>query len=101
MFSFVQAVAGAEAGVTMLSPFVGGVLNWHVSNIQKKAYTTEEHPGVQSTIKIYNYFKKFGYKTAVMGAYLTNLGKNYKRCITKLYASLILEVCSNIFVWWR
>lgn len=75
MFGFVQAVACAEAGITMIARFVGGVLNWHTTNMDKKTFTIEEHPGIQSAKRIYNYIKKFGYKTAVMGAYLTTVGK--------------------------
>ena len=67
LFSFAQAVACAEAGVTLISPFVGRIYDWH-----KKARGAEiapdEDPGVSSVTRIYNYFKKFGYRTQVMGA---------------------------------
>jgi transaldolase len=67
LFSFAQAVACAEAGVTLISPFVGRIYDWH-----KKARGAEippdEDPGVASVTRIYNYYKKFGYTTQVMGA---------------------------------
>lgn len=76
LFSFAQAVACAEAGVTLISPFVGRILDWSVANTDKKTYTGEEDPGVISVTKIYNYYKKFGYKTVVMGASFRNIGKD-------------------------
>ncbi|XP_043438036.1 transaldolase isoform X1 [Prionailurus bengalensis] len=75
LFSFAQAVACAEAGVTLISPFVGRILDWHVANTDKKAYEPLEDPGVKSVTKIYNYYKKFGYKTIVMGASFRNTGE--------------------------
>ncbi|XP_007947490.1 transaldolase [Orycteropus afer afer] len=72
LFSFAQAVACAEAGVTLISPFVGRILDWHVANTDKKSYEPLEDPGVKSVTKIYNYYKKFGYKTIVMGASFRN-----------------------------
>lgn len=75
LFSFAQAVACAEAGVTLISPFVGRILDWHVANTEKKAYEPLEDPGVRSVTKIYNYYKKFGYKTIVMGASFRNTGE--------------------------
>jgi transaldolase len=63
LFSFAQAVACAEAGVTLISPFVGRITDWH-----KKQRGADEDPGVASVTRIYNYFKKFGYETQVMGA---------------------------------
>lgn len=74
LFSFAQAVACAEAGVTLISPFVGRILDWHVANT-KKSYEAKEDPGVLSVTKIYNYYKKFGYKTVVMGASFRNVGE--------------------------
>ncbi|KXJ79364.1 hypothetical protein RP20_CCG001175 [Aedes albopictus] len=68
LFSFAQAVACAEAGVTLISPFVGRILDWYVANTDKKSFEPEQDPGVVSVTKIYNYYKKFGYKTVVMGA---------------------------------
>ncbi|CAJ0943642.1 unnamed protein product [Ranitomeya imitator] len=75
LFSFAQAVACAEAGVTLISPFVGRILDWHVANSDKKSYEPSEDPGVKSVTKIYNYYKKFGYKTIVMGASFRNTGE--------------------------
>lgn len=75
LFSFAQAVACAEAGATLISPFVGRILDWHVANTDKKTYRPCEDPGVVSVTKIYNYYKKFGYKTIVMGASFRNTGE--------------------------
>lgn len=75
LFSFAQAVACAEAGVTLISPFVGRILDWYVSNTDKKEFEPEQDPGVVSVTKIYNYYKKFGYKTVVMGASFRNTGE--------------------------
>ncbi|XP_049791060.1 transaldolase [Schistocerca nitens] len=75
LFSFCQAVACAEAGVTLISPFVGRILDWYVANTSQKKYEPEEDPGVQSVTKIYNYYKKFGYQTVVMGASFRNIGE--------------------------
>ena len=76
LFSFAQAVACAEAGVTLISSFVGRILDWHVANTDKKSYEPQEDPGVKSVTKIYNYYnKKFGYKTIVMGASFRNIGE--------------------------
>ncbi|XP_015358568.1 transaldolase [Marmota marmota marmota] len=75
LFSFAQAVACAEAGVTLISPFVGRILDWHVAHTDKKSYEPLEDPGVKSVTKIYNYYKKFGYKTIVMGASFRNTGE--------------------------
>ncbi|XP_037087741.1 probable transaldolase [Pollicipes pollicipes] len=75
LFSFAQAVACAEASVTLISPFVGRILDWHVANTDKKKFEPREDPGVISVTKIYNYYKKFGYKTVVMGASFRNTGE--------------------------
>lgn len=75
LFSFSQAVACAEAGVTLISPFVGRILDWYVASTGKKSYEANEDPGVVSVTKIYNYYKKFGYKTQVMGASFRNTGE--------------------------
>lgn len=75
LFSFSQAVACAEAGVTLISPFVGRILDWYVANTDQKSYAPTEDPGVVSVTKIYNYYKKFGYKTQVMGASFRNTGE--------------------------
>merc|ERR1712230_268379 len=67
MFSLVQAIAGAEAGAYLISPFVGRILDWYKA-ATKKEYTKEEDPGVKSVQQIFNYYKKHGYNTIVMGA---------------------------------
>ncbi len=71
LFSFPQAVACAEAGVQLISPFVGRILDWYKKSTGK-TYAAEEDPGVISVRKIYSYYKKFGYKTEVMGASFRN-----------------------------
>ncbi|MFO1042551.1 MAG: transaldolase [Planctomycetaceae bacterium] len=74
LFSFAQAVACAEAGVQLISPFVGRILDWYKAAM-KRDYAGAEDPGVQSVTQIYNYYKKFGYKTEVMGASFRNIGE--------------------------
>ena len=90
MFSQAQAIAGAEAGAFLISPFVGRILDWYKAN-HKKEYTAAEDPGVQSVQGIYNYYKKHGYKTIVMGASFRNIGE-----ITELAGCdyLTISVCS-------
>ena len=75
LFSEVQARACAEAGVYLISPFVGRILDWYKANTDKKEYAPAEDPGVISVTKIYNYYKKYGYKTVVMGASFRNVGE--------------------------
>ncbi|KAG2462004.1 TALDO Transaldolase, partial [Polypterus senegalus] len=75
LFSFAQAVACADAHVTLISPFVGRILDWYKENTEKKSFEPSEDPGVQSVTKIYNYYKKFDYKTVVMGASFRNSGE--------------------------
>jgi transaldolase len=74
LFSFAQAVACAEAGVQLISPFVGRILDWHKAATGKD-YQGDEDPGVISVKSIYHYYKKFGYKTEVMGASFRNKGE--------------------------
>jgi transaldolase len=74
LFGMHQAIACAEAGVTLISPFVGRILDWYKKDTGKDFHGAED-PGVQSVTKIYNYFKKFGYKTVVMGASFRNIGE--------------------------
>jgi transaldolase len=74
LFGIHQAAAAADAGVTLISPFVGRILDWY-KNDTGKDYQGAEDPGVQSVTRIYNYFKKFGYKTVVMGASFRNIGE--------------------------
>jgi transaldolase len=68
LFSFAQAIACAEAGVTLISPFVGRIYDWYKKDKGVADIPADEDPGVASVTRIYNYFKKFGYKTQVMGA---------------------------------
>lgn len=68
LFSFAQAVACAEAGVTLISPFVGRIYDWYKKDKGVADLPADDDPGVTSVTRIYNYFKKFGYKTQVMGA---------------------------------
>jgi len=75
LFSFAQAVACAEAGVTLISPFVGRIFDWHKKARGVDAIPAVEDPGVLSVTRIYTYFKKFGYKTEVMGASFRNTGQ--------------------------
>eukprot|EP00057_Strongylocentrotus_purpuratus_P033733 XP_792583.3 PREDICTED: transaldolase [Strongylocentrotus purpuratus] len=75
LFSMAQAVACAEAKVTLISPFVGRILDWHKAASGKASYEPQDDPGVQSVTKIYNYYKKFGYETVVMGASFRNIGE--------------------------
>ena len=74
LFGVHQAIACAEAKVTLISPFVGRILDWYKKDTGKD-YKGADDPGVQSVTKIYNYFKKFGYKTVVMGASFRNIGE--------------------------
>ncbi|CEP11508.1 hypothetical protein [Parasitella parasitica] len=74
LFGFAQAVACAEAGVTLISPFVGRILDWYKKSTGEN-YTATTDPGVKSVSKIYNYYKKHDYKTIVMGASFRNTGE--------------------------
>jgi transaldolase len=74
LFSFPQAVACAEAGVRLISPFVGRILDWYKKDTGK-TYAAHEDPGVVSVKKIYHYYKKYGYQTEVMGASFRNKGE--------------------------
>ena len=74
MFSLPQAVRAAEAKVQLISPFVGRIYDWYKKE-NKRDYTGPEDPGVQSVQEIYSYYKKFGYKTEVMGASFRNVGQ--------------------------
>lgn len=75
LFSFPQAVACAEARVTLISPFVGRILDWHLKDRGVKAIPATEDPGVQSVQRIYRYYKSHGYETEVMGASFRNVGE--------------------------
>jgi len=90
MFSQVQAIAAAEAGVFFISPFVGRILDWYKASTGK-AYSKEEDPGVASVKAIFDYYKKFGYKTIVMGASFRSIGE-----ITELAGCDYLTISPNL-----
>ncbi len=75
LFSFEQAVACAEAGVYLISPFVGRIMDWYVANTGTKSYAPEEDPGVKSVRRIYAWYKQHGFDTVVMGASFRNIGQ--------------------------
>ena len=75
LFSFEQAVACAEAGVFLISPFVGRIMDWYVANTDTKSYAPEDDPGVKSVRRIYAWYKKHGFDTVVMGASFRNIGQ--------------------------
>ena len=75
LFGTHQAIACAEAGVRLISPFVGRILDWYKKDTGRDSYPPAEDPGVVSVTTIYNYYKKHGYKTEVMGASFRNLGE--------------------------
>jgi transaldolase len=75
LFGLHQAIACAEAGVTLISPFVGRILDWHKKKTGRDSYPPAEDPGVVSVTAIYNYFKRFGHATEVMGASFRNAGE--------------------------
>ena len=75
LFSFEQAVAAADAGVFLISPFVGRILDWYKANGGQSEYLPEEDPGVVSVRTIYNFYRQYGYETIVMGASFRNTGE--------------------------
>jgi len=75
VFGLHQAIACAENGIQLISPFVGRILDWYKKDTGTESYAASEDPGVVSVTAIYNYFKKFGYNTEVMGASFRNLGE--------------------------
>ncbi|MBV1910912.1 MAG: transaldolase [Kangiellaceae bacterium] len=75
LFSFAQARAAAEAGVFLISPFVGRILDWFKKSTGKQDYTSEDDPGVESVSKIFDYYKQHQYSTIVMGASFRNIGE--------------------------
>jgi transaldolase len=90
LFGLHQAVASAEAGATLISPFVGRILDWYKKDTGKD-FSGADDPGVQSVTRIYNYFKKFGYKTVVMGASFRNIGE-----ITELAGCDLLTISPQL-----
>ncbi|MEA3504533.1 MAG: transaldolase [Bacteroidota bacterium] len=75
LFSKEQAIACAEANITLISPFVGRIYDWYKKHLGVEAISAEADPGVLSVTSIYNYYKKFGYKTEIMGASFRNIGE--------------------------
>ncbi|AXK73383.1 transaldolase [Lysobacter sp. TY2-98] len=75
LFSFAQAIACAEAGVFLISPFVGRIYDWYIANGAAKPATPQEDPGVQSVTRIWQWYKRHGYDTVVMGASFRNIGQ--------------------------
>ncbi|KIW70640.1 transaldolase [Phialophora macrospora] len=90
MFSLVQAIAAAEAGAFLISPFVGRILDWYKAAM-KKDFPAHEDPGVKSVQAIFNYYKKYGYNTIVMGASFRNVGE-----ITELAGCDYLTISPNL-----
>lgn len=90
LFSLAQAIACAEGGIQLISPFVGRILDWHKKNSGKEFAATED-PGVLSVTAIYNYYKKFGYKTEVMGASFRSKGE-----ITELAGCDLLTISPGL-----
>lgn len=90
LFSKTQAVAAAEAGAFLISPFVGRILDWYKASTGK-TYSAQEDPGVESVKAIFDYYKKFGYKTIVMGASFRNTGE-----ITELAGCDYLTISPNL-----
>lgn len=91
LFGFHQAVACAEAGVTLISPFVGRILDWYKKETGREDFPGAEDPGVQSVTKIYNYYKKYDYTTEVMGASFRNMGE-----ITELAGCDLLTISPKL-----
>ena len=90
LFGLHQAIAAADAGVTLVSPFVGRILDWYKKDTGKDFHGADD-PGVQSVTKVYDYYKKFGYKTLVMGASFRNIGE-----ITELAGSDLLTISPQL-----
>ncbi len=91
LFGFHQAVACAEAKVTLISPFVGRILDWYLKSTGRASYPAPEDPGVLSVTKIFNYYKRHGYQTEVMGASFRNLGE-----ITELAGCDLLTIAPKL-----
>lgn len=90
LFGLHQAIAAADAGVTLISPFVGRILDWYKKDTGKD-YVGADDPGVKSVTTIFNYYKKFGYKTVVMGASFRNIGE-----IKELAGSDLLTISPHL-----
>lgn len=91
MFAFPQAAACADAGVTLISPFVGRIMDWYKKNEGVEGYAPRDDPGVKSVTRIYNYYKRHGYDTTVMGASFRNAGE-----ILELAGCDLLTISPNL-----
>lgn len=91
IFGLHQAIACAENGITLISPFVGRILDWYKKDTGRDSYAPAEDPGVISVTAVYNYYKKFGFKTEVMGASFRNLGE-----ITELAGNDLLTISPGL-----
>jgi transaldolase len=91
LFSFAQAAACAEAGVTLISPFVGRIYDWYRKEGGGKEIPPDQDPGVASVTRIYSYYKKYGYKTQVMGASFRNVNQ-----IVRLAGSDLLTISPEL-----
>ncbi|TNE89459.1 MAG: transaldolase [Deltaproteobacteria bacterium] len=97
LFGLHQAIACAEAKVTLISPFVGRILDWYKADTGRDSYPSHEDPGVVSVTTIYNYFKRHGHQTEVMGASFRNLGEitELAGCDLLTIAPKFLEALKN------
>ena len=91
IFGLHQAIACAENGITLISPFVGRILDWYKKDTGRDSYESAEDPGVVSVTAVYNYYKKFGYNTEVMGASFRNIGE-----ITELAGNDLLTISPGL-----
>lgn len=91
LFGLHQAIACGDAGATLISPFVGRILDWHKKKTGRASYPAPEDPGVVSVTRIYNYYKRHGYKTEVMGASFRNAGE-----ITELAGCDLLTIAPQL-----
>ncbi|MBS4052533.1 transaldolase [Methylomonas rivi] len=91
LFGMHQAIACAENGITLISPFVGRILDWYKKDTGRDSYAPAEDPGVLSVTEVYNYYKKFGYNTEVMGASFRNIGE-----ITELAGCDLLTIAPSL-----
>lgn len=91
LFGLHQAIACAESGITLISPFVGRILDWYKKETGRDSYAPAEDPGVLSVTDVYNYYKKFGFKTEVMGASFRNIGE-----ITELAGCDLLTIAPSL-----
>ena len=91
LFGLHQAIACAEAGITLISPFVGRILDWYKKDSGRESYAPQEDPGVLSVARIYTYYKKFAYQTEVMGASFRSMGE-----ITELAGCDLLTIAPSL-----